>query len=179
MLIAALALMVLGSEQTSVDVVAKFSEGAHFACETDFEVVVEDTAYFRGKPVAALGNFAFYNWPENGRAVVGMKLGILAVENGGWSAPDEVYIVNGYATNLKEQLQKLPSDSPGFRNFIYDLSGEETGNAILRLAGEGRLDVAYTYGGGTLATTFSVVLSEEQAAKWGDCVSALAKRDKN
>lgn len=178
MLTAALAIFALGFEQTSANVTPKFRDGVHFACETDFEVIVQDTAYFQGEPVVVSGSFTFYNWPDQSRVFIGMKLGILAVANGDWRAPTNAYIVNGYRTNLTEQLAQIEAENPGFRLFVYDFTGAETMNAIARLSAEGLLNVAYTYGGGAMPMTFPVTLTQEQATAWGDCVSALAGRDR-
>ena len=179
MLAIALAILVLQSQaQTETVVVGpKFMDGVHFACETSFDVYVVDTAYFRGQPVAVSGSFTFYNWPDQSRAFIGMKLGVLAVENGGWRAPTNGYVVNGYRTNLSEQQANIEADDPNFRLFVFDLAGEETVNAMLRMSSERRLDVAYTMDGGSMPTTFTVALTDEQAVQWADCTSALASRD--
>lgn len=177
MLIAALAALALGFQQTSANVTPKFRDGVHFACETDFEVIVQDTAYFQGQPVVVSGSFTFYNWPDRSRVFIGMKLGVLAEANGDWRAPTNAYVVNGYKTNLSEQLAQSEAENPGFRLFVYDFTGAETLNSVARLTSEGRLDVAYTYGGGSMPMTFPVTLASEQAAAWGECVTALAGRD--
>ena len=106
-----------------------------------------------------------------------MKLGVLAVENGGWRPPANGYVVNGYRTNLSEQEANIEAEDPNFRLFVFGFSGTETSNAILRMSDEGRLDVAYTMEGGSMPTTFPVMLNDEQAVQWADCVSALASRD--
>ena len=179
MLAIALAILALQSQaQTeSVGVSPKFRDGVHFACETSFDVYVVDTAYFRGQPVAVSGSFTFYNWPDQSRVFVGMKLGILAEENGGWRPPANGYVVNGYRTNLSEQRANIEAEDPNFRLLVFDFTGEETMNAMLRMSDEGRLDVAYTMEGGSMPTTFPVTLTDEQALQWADCTSALASRD--
>lgn len=48
---------------------------------------------------------------------------------------------------------------------------------MARLSYEGRLDIAYTMDRGSMPTTFPVMLSDEQALQWAECVSALASRD--
>lgn len=173
-----LALAVTAQAQTEVVAVnPKFMDGVHFACEASFDVYVVDTAYFRGQPVAVSGSFTFYNWPDGSRMFVGMKLGVLAVENGGWRAPSNGYVVNGYRTNLREQQANIEAEDPNFRLFVFDFTGEETMSAMLRMSDEGRLDVAYTMEGGSMPTTFPVMLTDEQALQWADCTSALAGRD--
>ena len=180
MLATALAILALQSQvhTESVVVSPKFRDGVHFACEASFDVYVVDTAYFRGQPVAVSGSFTFYNWPDQSRVFIGMKLGVLAVENGGWRPPANAYVVNGYRTNLSEQQANIEAEDPNFRLFVFDLSGEETMKAMLRLSDEGRLDVAYTMQGGSMPTTFPVTLSDEQAQQWADCTSTLAGRDR-
>jgi hypothetical protein len=180
MLATALAILALQSQvhTESVVVSPKFRDGVHFACEASFDVYVVDTAYFRGQPVAVSGSFTFYNWPDQSRVFIGMKLGVLAVENGGWRPPANAYVVNGYRTNLSEQQANIEAEDSNFRLFVFDLSGEETMKAMLRLSDEGRLDVAYTMQGGSMPTTFAVTLSDEQAQQWADCTSTLASRDR-
>jgi hypothetical protein len=180
MLATALAILALQSQvhTESVVVSPKFKDGVHFACEASFDVYVVDTAYFRGQPVAVSGSFTFYNWPDQSRVFIGMKLGVLAVENGGWRPPANAYVVNGYRTNLSEQQANIEAEDPNFRLFVFDLSGEETMKAMLRLSDEGRLDVAYTMQGGSMPTTFPVTLSDEQAQQWADCTITLAGRDR-
>ena len=106
-----------------------------------------------------------------------MKLGILAVEDGGWRPPTNAYVINGYKTNLADQQANIEADDPGFRLFVYDFTGDETMNAMARLSYEGRLDVAYTMAGGSMPTTFPVILTDDQATQWAECSSALASRD--
>lgn len=180
MLATALAILALQSQVPTESVVVspKFRDGVHFACEASFDVYVVDTAYFRGQPVAVSGSFTFFNWPDQSRVFIGMKLGVLAVENGGWRPPANAYVVNGYRTNLSEQQANIEAEDPNFRLFVFDLSGEETMKAMLRLSDEGRLDVAYTMQGGSMPTTFPVTLSDEQAQQWADCTSTLASRDR-
>ncbi len=175
----ALAILALQSQaQTETVVVSpKFRDGVHFACEASFDVYVVDTAYFRGQPVAVSGSFTFYNWPDQSRVFIGMKLGVLAVENGGWRPPANAYVVNGYRTNLSEQQANIEAEDPDFRLFVFDFTGEETMRAVLRMSDEGQLDVAYTMEGGSMPTTFPVILTSEQALQWADCTSALAGRD--
>ena len=179
MLATAFAILALQSQaQTETVVVSpKFRDGVHFACEASFDVYVVDTAYFRGQPVAISGSFTFYNWPDQSRVFVGMKLGVLAVENGGWRPPANGYVVNGYRTNLSEQQANIEAEDPNFRLFVFDFTGEETMKAMLRMSDEGQLDVAYTMEGGSMPTTFPVTLTNEQAVQWADCTSALASRD--
>ncbi len=179
MLATAFAILALQSQAHTETVVVspKFMGGIHFACEASFDVYVQDTAYFRGQPVAVSGSFTFYNWPDQSRVFIGMKLGILAVENGGWHPPTNAYVVNGYKTNLSEQQTNIEAEDPNFRLFVYDFTGAETMNAMMRMSSEGRLDVAYTYGEGSMPTTFPVILTDEQADEWGECIRALASRD--
>lgn len=106
-----------------------------------------------------------------------MKLGVLAVENGGWRPPANAYLVNGYKTNLSEQQANIEAEDPNFRLFVYDFTGAETMNALARMSNEGQFDVAYTMEGGSMPTTFPVLLTDEQANQWGECVSTLAGRD--
>jgi hypothetical protein len=180
MLATALAILALQSQaQTETVLVSpKFMDGVHFACEASFDVYVVDTAYFQGQSVAISGSFTFYNWPDQSRIFVGMKLGVLAVENGGWRPPANAYVVNGYRTNLSEQQASIEAEDPNFRLFAFDFTGEETMKAILRMADEGQLDVAYTMEGGSMPTTFPVTFTDEQAAQWAECTSALASRDR-
>ena len=180
MLATALAILALQSQAQTESVVVspKFKDGVHFACEASFDVYVVDTAYFRGQSVAVSGSFTFYNWPDQSRVFIGMKLGVLAVENGGWRPPANAYVVNGYRTNLSEQQANIEAEDPNFRLFVFDLSGEETMKAMFRQSDEGRLNVAYTMQGGSMPTTFPVTLSDEQAQQWADCTSALAGRDR-
>jgi len=180
MLATALAILALQSQaQTETVVVSpKFMDGVHFACEASFDVYVVDTSYFRGQPVAVSGSFTFYNWPDQSRVFVGMKLGVLAVENGGWRPPANGYVVNGYKTNLSEQQANIEAEDPNFRLFVFDFTGEETMKALLRMSDEGQLDVAYTMEGGSMPTSFPVTLTDEQAVQWADCTSALAARDR-
>lgn len=173
-----LAILSLQSATESVVVAPKFMEGVHFACETSFDAYVVDTAYFKGEPVAVSGSFTFYNWPDQSRVFIGMKLGVLAVENGGWRPPANAYVVNGFKTNLSEQQASLEAEDPNFRLFVYDFTGDETMNAMTRLSHEGVLNVAYTMEGGSMPTTFPVMLSQEQAIQWAECTSALAGRDR-
>ena len=161
----------------SVVVSPKFMDGVHFACEASFDVYVQDTAYFRGQPVAVSGSFSLYNWPDQSRVFVGMKLGVLAVENGGWRPPSDAYVVNGYRTNRSDQRTSIAAEDPNFRLFVFDLSGAETLNALVRITTEGRLDIAYAMGEGSVPTTFPVVFTDEQSSRWGDCVTALSGRD--
>lgn len=177
MILAALAAIVLGSETIHVAVTPKFRDGVHFACETDFEVIVQDTAYHQGQPVVVSGSFAIYNWPDPSRLFVVMKLGLLPDANGAWRAPTNAYVVNGYRSNLSEQQAQSNAENPGFRLFVYDLTGEQTITAIARLTAESRLDVAYTLDGGSMPMTFPVQLTEDMSEQWGDCVEALAGRD--
>lgn len=179
MLATALAILSMQSQaQTETVVVSpKFRDGIHFACEARFDVYVVDTAYFRGSPVAVSGSFTFYNWPDQSRVFIGMKLGVLAVENGGWRPPSNGYVVNGYKTNLSEQQANIEAEDPSFRLFVYDFTGAETLNAMTRMSTEGRLEVAYTMRGGSMPTTFPVTLTNEQAMQWAECTSALAGRD--
>lgn len=179
MLVTALAVLAMQAQaQTeAVAISPKFMDGVHFACEATFDVYVLDGTYFRGQPVAVSGSFTFYNWPDQSRIFVGMKLGVLAVENGGWRPPAQAYVVNGYRTNLTEQLANIEAENPNFRLFVYDVAGDETLNAMARLSYEGRLDIAYTMDRGSMPTTFPVMLSDEQALQWAECVSALASRD--
>lgn len=161
----------------TVVVSPKFRDGVHFACEASFDVYVLDTAYFGGQPVAVSGSFSFYNWPDQSRVFVGMKLGVLAVENGDWRPPANGYVVNGYRTNLSEQQANIEAENPNFRLFVFDFTGEETMKAMLRMSDEGQLDVAYTMEGGSMPTTFPVALTNEQAVQWAESTSALASRD--
>jgi hypothetical protein len=179
MLTTVLAILAIQSQaQTETVMVSpKFRDGVHFACEASFDVYVVDTAYFRGQPVAVSGSFTFYNWPDQSRVFVGMKLGVLAVDNGGWRPPANAYVVNGYRTNLSEQQANIEAEDPNFRLFVFDFAGEETMKALLRMSDERRLDVAYTMEGGSMPTTFPVALTDEQALQWADCTSALASRD--
>ncbi len=178
MLATALAILALQSQAQTESVVIspKFRDGIHFACEASFYVYVVDTAYFRGQPVAVSGSFTFYNWPDQSRVFIGMKLGVLAVENGGWRPPENAYVVNGYRTNLSEQKANIEAEDPNFRLFVYDFA-EETVNAMTRLSAEGQLNVAYTMAGGSMPTTFPVMLTDQQARQWAECTSALAGRD--
>lgn len=177
MLATALVILTLHTQTQTVVVSPKFTDGVHFACEAAFDVYVQDTAYFRGQTVAVSGSFTFYNWPDRSRVFIGMKLGVLAVENGGWRPPSNAYVVNGYKTNLSEQQANIEADDPNFRLFVYDFTGTETMNALARMSYEGRLDVAYTLESGAMPTTFPVMLTDEQADQWGECVAALAGRD--
>lgn len=180
MLATALAIVALQAQAHTESVVVspKFIDGIHFACEASFDVYVVDTAYFRGQPVVVSGSFTFYNWPDQSRVFIGMKLGVLAVENGGWRPPANAYVVNGYRTNLSEQQANIESDDPNFRLFVYDFTGDETVNAMIRMSTEGQLDVAYTMEGGSMPTTFPVMLTDEQARQWTECTSELAGRDR-
>ena len=165
------------AETETVVISPKFMAGVHFACEASFDAYVADTAYFHGQPVAVSGSFTFYNWPDRSRVFVGMKLGVLAVENGGWRPPTNGYVVNGFRTNLMEQQSNIQADDPNFRLFVFDFSGAETMNAMKRMSEERRLDVAYTMEGGSMPMTFPVMLTDEQALQWRDCINALARRD--
>ena len=177
MLLTTLAVLALGFEQISTEVTPKFMNGVHFACEASFESIVQDTAYYQGRPVAVSGSFTLYNWPDQSRLFVGMKLGI-SPDGTQWRAPANAYVVNGYRTNLSEQQAQSEAESPGFRLFVYDPGGEETANAIGRLSGEGLLDVAYTFEGGSMPMTFAIQLTEQQTASWGECIDALISRDR-
>ncbi len=179
MLATALAILTLQSQAHTETVVVspKFRDGVHFACEASFDAYVQDTAYFRGQPVAVSGSVTFYNWPDQSRVFIGMKLGVLAVENGGWRPPANAYLVNGYKTNLSEQQANIDAEDPNFRLFVYDFTGAETMKALTRMSSDGQVDIAYTMEGGSMPTTFPVVLTDEQASQWGECVSALAGRD--
>lgn len=178
MLRIALAILALQDPDIAiVNVSPKFLDGVHFACEASFEVVLQDTSYFRGQRVGAVGSVSFNNWPDQSHLSVGMKLGIYAKENGGWMPPTNAYLVNGYRTNLQEQQANIEADSPNFRIFVFDVEGTETINSLLRIATEGRLDVAYTIGDGSMPTTFPVMFSSAQSEEWLDCISALARRD--
>lgn len=180
MLMAALAILALQAQAQTESVVVspKFMEGVHFACEASFDAYVLDTAYFQGQPVAVAGSLTLYNWPDQSRLFVGLKLGVLAVENGGWRPPAQAYVVNGYRTNLAEQQASMKAENPNFRLFVYDIAGDETLNAVARMSTEAQLDVAYTMEGGSMPTTFPVMLSDEQGLQWSECVSALLSRDK-
>lgn len=175
-LVTALALMAIGDEQVRIEVSPKFMEGVHFACEAAFDVVVDDTAYHQGRPVAVSGSFSLYYWPDQSRLFVGMKLGVRP-EAGAWLAPADAYVVNGYRSNRSEQQAQSEAESSGFRLFVYDPGGPETVHAIGRLSAEGALDVAYTLEGGSMPMTFGVQLSDEQTTTWGQCVDALISRD--
>ena len=175
---ALIAILALQQSQLEALVISpKFQDGVHFACEASFDAYVIDTAYFRGEPVAVSGSFTFYNWPDQSRIFVGMKLGILALENGGWRPPSNAYVVNGFRTNLQEQQASLAAENPNFRLFVYDFAGDETMAAMLRMSEEGRLDIAYTYGDGKMPTVFPVTLTDNQALDWAECISSLASRD--
>lgn len=176
MLVTALAMFALATEQVRAEVSPKFMEGVHFACEAAFDVVVEDTAYHQGRSVAVSGSFTLYNWPDQSRLFVGMKLGV-SPEGGDWLAPAEAYVVNGYRTNLSEQQAQSEAENPGFRLFVYNPGGAETVHAIGRLSGEGALDVAYALEGGSMPMTFRVQLSDQQTTEWGQCIDALVSRD--
>lgn len=170
------AALALSPEQLSAEVTPKFMEGVHFACEASFETIIQDTAYHQGRPVVIAGSFSLYYWPDQSRLFVSMKLGV-SPDGTQWRAPANAYVVNGYQTNLSEQQAQSEADSPGFRLFVYDPGGEETLNAIGRLGGEGTLNVAYTFEGGSMGMTFPVQLTDQQAAAWSECIEELVRRD--
>lgn len=178
MLAALLALTALTADAATVrvEVTPKFQNGVHMACETAFDIIVEDTAYHHGQAVAVAGSFSLYNWPEGGGVSVGMKLGVSA-DSETYTAPSNAYVVNGYSTNLSEQKAQTEAELPGFRLFIFDAGGTQTVDAISRIAFERRLDVAYTLNGGSMPMAFPVTLTAEQAQIWSDCVDALVTRD--
>lgn len=178
MLEIALAVLSIQDPQTaSTTVRPTFMDGVHAGCEAVFNVIYQDTAYFRGEYVGASGSFTLYNWPDGSRIFVGMKLGIYADQDGGWLPPSNAYVVNGFRTNIEDQRANIEAESPDFRLFVFDVEGPETINAISRIATEGRLDVAYTIGDGSMPTTFPVMFSNTQTEEWLDCVTALTRRD--
>lgn len=176
MLTTLLAIMALDPVVIQLDVTPKFQNGTHFGCETSFEIIIQDTAYEGGHPVVVAGSFSLYNFIEPPNVAVGMKLGV-SRDGETFMPPSNAYVVNGYKSNLSEQVAQVEAENPQFRMFVYDAGGEETINAIARLGYEQRLDVAYTLRDGAMAMLVPISLSEEQAESWDECVQALLTRD--
>lgn len=160
------------------DIAPKFMDGVHMACEASFDVILEDTAYHQGQPVSVAGSFSLYNWPDQSRVFVGMKLGVSA-DGATYTAPSNAYVLRGFRSNLSEQQAQSEGELPGFRLFVFDAGGEQTLEALWGIAFENQLEVAYTLGDGLMPMTFPVVFTPENGEAWDECVSALIARDDN
>lgn len=132
MLTTLLAILALDPAVIQLDVTPKFQNGIHFGCETSFEIIVQDTAYEAGHPVVVSGSFSLYNFVEPPHVSVGVKLGV-SRDGETFMPPSNAYVVNGYKSNLSEQVAQIEAESPQFRMFAFDAGGAETVNAIARL----------------------------------------------
>ena len=176
MLMTLLAALALEAATSRTEITPKFMNGVHMACEAAFDVVVQDTAYNQGKPVTVAGSFGLYNWPDKSRVFVAMKLGV-SLEGMNYMPPTNAYVLNGYKTNLAEQLAQSDAELQGFRLFVFNVSGEQTLEALWRIATTNELNVAYTLRGGTMPQTFPVIFTPENGEDWRECLSALVNRD--
>lgn len=160
--------------QTSTSSVApKFLDGTLSACEVVFDAYLHDTAYLSGAPVHVAGSWAIQIIPERG--LWGMlKLGVTPSPSAQAEtiAPANAYVIVDYSSNIADQKFGIDSDTPGFRLFGFDASGDATQRAIVAPA-NGRFTVAYTFAGGRLPTTFPIEVEDADAAAYSECLSAL------
>lgn len=151
-----------------------FKDGALFACSIIFDNYLPDTAYLNATPVHAAGSWSVNFWPDNGIWGV-LKLGITPLDSNEPTAPSDGYIIIGYASNKADQKFAIDSDAPGFKLFGFDATAENTLQAILAPIEQGRFTVGYTLEGGSVATTFEVALSDDQAERYSECLGTLTQ----
>jgi hypothetical protein len=160
--------------QNTVSVSPKFRDGALFACEVAFDNYLQDTAYLQAADVHVAGSWAVNFFPDRG--IFGMlKLGVAPLDGTARIAPTDGYIINGYVSNKADQKFAIDSDTPGFELFGFDATGDNTLQAIIAPGDQGQFTVAYTLEGGSMPTTFQVILSDDQAASYSDCLGALVQ----
>lgn len=174
--LALIASLQAATQTVRVEVNPRFINGVHASCEVSFDVIVMDTAYHGGMPVAASGSLSFYNWPDQSRVFVGLKLGI-SPDGATYTPPTTAYLVNGYKTNASEQLSRTPAENPQFALFAFDVDGEQTLDGVFNIGGKGSLTLAYTMGRGSMPSTFPVEISNDHAGKWSECFTNLISRD--
>lgn len=176
LLITVMTFLAFDPDAPRVEVTQKFENGVHIGCETSFDVTVEDRAYNGGQSVAVSGHLSLLILADQEKPVFEIKLG---VSNNGidFKPPSNAYVINGYETNESEQISNSESDTHQFSIFRYDESGIQTRTVITRLFYRRTVDLAYTFGNRSLATTFPVILSERQNFEWKTCVTALPRRN--
>jgi hypothetical protein len=158
--------------QDTASVSPKFRDGELFACEVAFDNYLQDTAYLQAADVHVAGSWAVSFFP--GLGIWGMlKLGVAPLDGAGRIAPTDGYVINGYVSNKADRQFAIDSDTPGFKLFGFDATAGNTLNAIIAPGVQGQFTVAYTFEGGSMPTTFEVILSDEQVARYSDCLGAL------
>lgn len=168
------AIAVLNIQADAVMVQPKFRDGALSACEIVFDNYFVDRAYLNGTPVHVAGSWAFSHFSENNSVYGMLKVGVMP---GGGEAigPADAYIISGYSTNKADQKLAIDSDTPGFRLFGFDMTGESTMMALMAPSVEGRFTVGYVLGEGRSPQTFEIIMSGDQTQQYADCVSALIR----
>lgn|GEM_PF-1728519 len=162
------------AQTNTVQVAPKYMDGRLTGCEVAFDNYLRDTAYLQAAPVHVAGSWAVHNWPDRGFWGM-LKVGVKPLSGasvGDTLAPADAYIIVDYASNKADQKFGIESDTPGFKLFGFDASGEQTMLAIVA-PNSGEFTVAYTFGEGRVPTTFPVVLSDREADAYSRCLDAL------
>jgi hypothetical protein len=129
--------------------------------------------YAAGQPVFVDGSFQVYNF-GNGRLNALLKLGLRDISSGAFVAPSKAYIVNGFSTSVDEQINQMPSETPGFTLFGFSI-GDQITASIANITVNGKFTFAYQREGGSGGVPIEIDISQtpEKVAAWTDCLDAL------
>ena len=161
-----------------VAVVPRFADGVLQGCAVNFDVAQRDDIYAKGEAVGVSGSFQVYNF--GGSNIVSMlKLGYLDFGSSAYVAPDNAYMVNGFATSASEATEEIPSETPGFGLFGFRI-GDQITATIVGLMESGKMTFAYQRDGGMTGVPVQVDLgmAADRNEKWSECIDALLLSDR-
>lgn len=97
-------------------------QGKLLGCSLIFDATVVDEVYELGAPLKVSGNITFFGNSKG--AIVGLKLGVINLNNKKVQAPYFAYMQTPKASTSKIKYSTGESDRPGFKLFFYPLEDE-------------------------------------------------------
>lgn len=103
------------------------SAGVRYGCTLVYRTIGRDHAYQKGAIVGLVGNIGFMADEKRSNVIVTLKVGIidgLTQNTPKAVTPFFAYLQTPNGTTAKSKVIKFDSDTPGYRNFAYQLTDD-------------------------------------------------------
>lgn len=170
--------------KSSVD--PNFISGKLDSCSINFLVARSDVEYAQGANMLVGGSITVVNIDHKSPRML-LKLGVAPLGTSDNRPPSEAVVVDGLKTNAADLLGSAASDTPGYRNFVFN-GGPQTMAALARSFSTGRFSVAYAMRKGGVMATFDIDMTMARFVidtgqldpgapkRWSACVSEVLKQ---
>lgn len=103
------------------------SAGVKSGCALTYKAIVLDNVYQHGAPIILSGYISLYSNEARKNAVLDLNIGIKdALTTNPVYPPFFAFIQSANGTTAQSKIIEFDSDSPGYKNFVFQLDGQST-----------------------------------------------------